>query len=155
MDTKERNSLIEWLIKLFKNSGLDELELKEGNLEIKLKKSNKVINIPMQAPAEMPATHIAPLVAPVVETSSGSNDYSIHAGAVKAPTVGVVYFKPAPGKPDFVSEGSQVKSGDTLFLLEVMKVFTPIKAHTDGIVKKILIKSGDVVEYNEVLAVIE
>jgi len=167
MDNKERSNFIKNLVEIFNKNNLNSLEFKDGDLELKLKKNtdNVLLNsqvMPQQHAVnvvpQVPQPTISPAPAPedlktnVVATTS---DYSSHEGAVKSPTVGIVYLSSSPDKPAFVTKGASVKAGDTLFLLEVMKVFNPIKAHKDGVVKEILVKNGNVVEYNEVLAIIE
>ena len=82
-------------------------------------------------------------------------DYSNHAGAVKSPMVGVVYLSADPNSPDYVKIGSSVAEGDTVCLIEAMKTFNPVKAHKGGKVSKILVASGDPVEYGEPLIIIE
>ena len=69
--------------------------------------------------------------------------------------VGVVYMKPEPTAKEFVVEGQSVKKGDTLCLIEAMKTFNPVKATKDGIVKKILVKDSETVEYEQPLFIIE
>ena len=83
------------------------------------------------------------------------DDYSQNAGSVKSPIVGVVYLSADPTKPDYVSVGDSVKEGDIVCLIEAMKTFNPVKAHRSGTVTKILVESGDPVEYGESLMIIE
>lgn len=155
---KERSLFIKSLVDIFNKNGLTGLDFKDGELEVKLKKElPTTANVPVAFTAPAPAPQLeleSPSVTqadPVVPSSDDTN----HPGAVKSPTVGVVYLKTAPDKPDLISVGSTVSEGDTLFLLEVMKVFTPIKAHKSGTIKKILVENQSIVEYNEVLAIIE
>lgn len=75
--------------------------------------------------------------------------------AVSAPMVGTVYMAPEPDAPNFVSKGDTVSEGDTLLIIEAMKVMNPIKAHKSGTVKDILIQNAQPVEYGDVLMVIE
>jgi acetyl-CoA carboxylase biotin carboxyl carrier protein len=95
-----------------------------------------------------------PTPAPVVENQT-SDDYAANPGTVKSPIVGVVYLSPDPTKPDYVNVGDSVKEGDIVCLIEAMKTFNPVKAHRSGTVSKILVESGDPVEYGESLLVIE
>lgn len=118
------------------------------------------------------ATTVAPVAvsnAPQVQTPSNvvipanvskedayvADGYSNNAGTVKSPIVGVVYLSPDPTKPDYVGVGDTVKEGDIVCLIEAMKTFNPVKAHRTGTVTKILVESGDPVEYGESLLVIE
>ncbi|MFT8635936.1 acetyl-CoA carboxylase biotin carboxyl carrier protein, partial [Novacetimonas hansenii] len=82
-------------------------------------------------------------------------DLSKHPGAVTSPMVGVAYLTPDPSAPPFVTEGQQVTAGQTLMLIEAMKTFNQIKAPRAGTLTKILVPSGEPVEYGEVLAIIE
>ena len=75
--------------------------------------------------------------------------------ALKSPMVGVVYLAPEPGAKPFVKVGATVHAGDTVALVEAMKTFNPIKADTDGVVKKILVSDGGAVEFDQPLIVIE
>ena len=102
----------------------------------------------------MPAQIPAPAAAPAAPTSQ-DDDYSNHPGAVKSPMVGVVYLSADPNSPDYVKIGDSVAQGDTVCLIEAMKTFNPVKAHKGGKVTKILVASGDPVEYGEPLIVIE
>ena len=97
------------------------------------------------APAAAPA---AP--APVSEEAAAS-----HPGAVKSPMVGTVYLAPEPGAPTFVSVGKTVAAGDTLLIVEAMKVMNPILAPSAGTVKAILVESGQPVEFDQPLVVVE
>lgn len=79
----------------------------------------------------------------------------VKAGALKSPMVGVVYLAPEPGARTFTEIGGKVKAGDTLALIEAMKTFNPVKAEKDGVVKEILIKDGQAVEFDQPLIVVE
>ncbi len=74
---------------------------------------------------------------------------------VTAPIVGTFYSKPSPEKPDFVKVGDRVKKGDVLFIIESMKLMNEIKSEFDGVVSKILVESGDGVEYNQPIMILE
>lgn len=82
-------------------------------------------------------------------------DYSNSPNAVKSPMVGVVYLSSNPDAPNYVKEGDNVSVGDTVCLIEAMKTFNPVKAHKTGKVSKILVETGDPVEYGEPLVIIE
>ena len=100
------------------------------------------------APAALPA-------APAVSANDSAADLSAHPGAVTSPMVGTAYTSPEPGAAAFVEEGSAVKKGQTLLIVEAMKVMNPITAPTDGTVSKILVKNAQPIEFGEVLVVIE
>jgi acetyl-CoA carboxylase biotin carboxyl carrier protein len=78
-----------------------------------------------------------------------------HAGAVRAPMVGTVYLTPEPGAPAFVSLGDEIREGQTLLIIEAMKVMNPIRAPRGGRLVQLLVNSGDPVEYGELLMIIE
>lgn len=88
-------------------------------------------------------------------TANADADPAKHPGAVKSPMVGNAYRSPAPGADVFVNEGDAVKAGDSVLIIEAMKVMNQIKAHKDGVVKSILVNDGDPVEFDEVLLIIE
>jgi acetyl-CoA carboxylase biotin carboxyl carrier protein len=82
-------------------------------------------------------------------------DPAKHPGAVKCPMVGVAYLSAEPGSPPYISVGQTIEAGATLLLVEAMKTFNQIKAPKSGVVKSILISSGQPVEYDEPLVIIE
>ena len=83
------------------------------------------------------------------------DDWKSHPGLVKSPIVGTAYLTPEPGAAPYASEGSKVNAGDTLLIIEAMKVMNPITAPRTGTVVKVLIRSEQPVEYDEPLVVIE
>ena len=96
-----------------------------------------------------------PAAAPAAPAPAAEEDYSKHPGCVKSPMVGVVYLSSDPNSPNYVKVGDTVAEGDTVCLIEAMKTYNPVKAHKGGKVVKILVESGDPVEYGEPLVVIE
>ena len=104
------------------------------------------------APAvSAPATSPAPAPA---EPSTAANPAEIK-GAITSPMVGTVYTAPEPGAAEFVSEGDTVKAGQTLFIVEAMKVMNPINAPSAGKVTKIFVQNAQPIEFGEALAIIE
>ena len=104
--------------------------------------------VAVAAPAAAAAPQAQPAAAsPVEESFSGT--------PVEAPLVGIFYSAPAPEEPPFIEVGQQVKKGDTLFIIEAMKTMNEITAPCDGTVSRILAQNGDMVEYKQVLVVIE
>lgn len=151
VDTKVVSKLAEILEK----SGLAELEIETEDCRISLVKSrpqNMVEHAPVYAaPAPVVSAPVA-IDTPVVESVV---DLSKLAGCVKSPMVGVVYLSNDPNTANYVKIGDSVNQGDTVCLIEAMKTFNPVKAHVGGKVTKILVQSGDPVEYGEPLIVIE
>lgn len=104
------------------------------------------------------AQAVAPAAAPVAAApvaASAPVDAASHPGAVNSPMVGIAYLTPDPSAPPFVQEGQAVTAGQTLMLIEAMKTFNQIKAPRGGTLKRILVSSGDPVEFGEALAIIE
>ena len=101
---------------------------------------------PVPAPAPAPAS--APVPEPAPESPAGDEPLDMsHTTAVRAPMVGVFYAAPAPGAEPFVQVGSKVKKGDTLCVIEAMKVMNEVTAEADGEVVDVCVKDGDLVEY--------
>lgn len=105
-----------------------------------------------------PIAVAAPTAAPAsvsIDEGDSEPDYSQSPNAVKSPMVGVVYLASNPNSPTYVKLGDNVSTGDTVCLIEAMKTFNPVKAHKSGKVVKILVETGDPVEYGEPLVIIE
>ena len=156
IDTK----IIGKLADVLNKNNLSELEYEDESCRIKLKglaygcAAPVSVNTVTTPVAQTQQTGVIP--ANVSKDDSYSADsYSNNAGTVKSPIVGVVYMSPDPTKPDYVGVGDTVKEGDIVCLIEAMKTFNPVKAHRSGTVAKILVESGDPVEYGESLLVIE
>ena len=152
IDTKIVSKLAEILDK----NGLAELEYETENCRISLIKSRSVQTVAApvaaapaaQAPVSAPVA--APAAAPVADV-----DFASLPGCVKSPMVGVVYLSSDPNSANYVKIGDTVSEGDTVCLIEAMKTFNPVKAAKAGKVTRILVESGDPVEYGEPLVVIE
>ncbi|MCI5544825.1 MAG: acetyl-CoA carboxylase biotin carboxyl carrier protein [Azospirillum sp.] len=152
IDTKIVSKLAEILDK----NGLAELEYETENCRISLIKSRSVQTVAApvvaapaaQTPVSAPA--VAPAAAPVADV-----DFASLPGCVKSPMVGVVYLSSDPNSANYVKIGDTVSEGDTVCLIEAMKTFNPVKAAKAGKVTRILVESGDPVEYGEPLVVIE
>ena len=142
------------LIELIQETGIAEIEIHEGEESVRISRENSKVAPAMMAmpptytlPAETPAT-TAPI--PAEQTASQTNKHS-----VKAPMVGTVYLSPSPGAAPFIQVGQTVKAGDTLCLIEAMKMFNQIETDKAGTVTAILVESGVPVEFNQPLVVIE
>ena len=131
--------------------GLPEIEIAKKDSRIRVVRAVSTVAAPVQTIAAAPAT-AAPAVTPV---AAGPADLSKHPGAVKSPMVGVAYLTPDPSAPAFITEGQTVTVGQTLLLIEAMKTFNQIKATKAGTVKQILVASGDPVEFDQPLVIIE
>lgn len=144
------------LIDLVEESGIAELEVTEGEEKVRITRvsANNAIQyapapMTVQAPVA-PAAAPAAAEAPAVTTASAAN----HPGSVKSPMVGTFYRASSPGGDPFVQIGSAVKKGDTLCIVEAMKLLNEIEADADGVVKAILLENGEPVEFGEPLFVI-
>ena len=152
-------ALIEKLAELLQRTGLTEIELNEGEARIRVAKQPAPVatNATLQpALAAMPAQMPAPAQpAPEVQPARGSNADADHPGAVRAPMVGTAYLTPEPGADPFVAVGSEVQEGETLLIVEAMKVMNPIRAPRSGRVASVMVTNGDPVEYDELLLIID
>jgi acetyl-CoA carboxylase biotin carboxyl carrier protein len=140
-------TLIETLAELLQRTGLTEIELAEGDSRI------RVVREPQALVATVPAA--APVPTAASEDATHRAAAEDHPGAVRAPMVGTVYLTPEPGAPPFISVGVEVRDGDTLLIIEAMKVMNPIRAPRSGRIAKLLVSNGDPVEYGELLLIIE
>ena len=144
------------LMAQFDASSLREFSYKNGTDELVFSK-NESSALPKVEAASAPAPVAAPAVAeaPVVETPSPATVSAAPAAVqaegeeVASPLVGVAYLSPAPDKPAFVSAGDSVKKGQTLMIIEAMKVMNEIPAPHDGIVTEVLVANEDVVEFGQ------
>jgi acetyl-CoA carboxylase biotin carboxyl carrier protein len=145
------------IVKLFEQSRFDFLQLEHGDRKITVSKGGFMSARPEAAPAGPPgAVPRAPAVtasAPVAPAAPPTAATTPEPGlvAVTAPMVGKFYAAPSPSEPSYTEIGSRVAAGATVGLIEVMKVFTSIKTETAGVVERILVKSGDFVEFGQTL----
>ena len=147
--------LVKALANILDDAGLAELEYETDDVAIRLSRLSGAAPVAAVAPVAAPAAVAAPTAAPAAQSAEGAADLSAHPGAVMSPMVGTAYISPEPGAPAFVEEGSTVKKGQTLLIVEAMKVMNPITAPQDGTVSKIMVKNAQPIEFGEVLVVIE
>lgn len=145
------------LAQIIKENDLTDIEIEKDDVQIRIAKEVQVAHIAPVAQYSAPA--VAPQAMPIATTAENSpiehkNNFD-HPGVVTAPMVGIIYRKPDPDASDFVSVGSEVKEGDTLVLIEAMKVFNPIKAPRSGKVSQIFVEAGEPVEFGSPLLIIE
>lgn len=133
------------LAELLEETGLTEIEYTHDDWSLRVSKGATAVA----------ATAPVPVAAAPATAADGGGEQAIPQGAVTSPMVGVVYTSPDPDSPAFVSEGETVKEGQTLLLVEAMKVFNQITAPRAGTVKKILVESGTPVEFGEPLLILE
>jgi acetyl-CoA carboxylase biotin carboxyl carrier protein len=143
---------IKKLIELLEESGIAELEIKEGEDSVRISRQMTSYAQPMQAAMPMapqPQTMSAPAAAPV-EIAEPERGHQ-----VKSPMVGTFYNKASPTSAPFVTQGQQVNAGDTLCIIEAMKMMNQIEADKSGKISAILVEDGSPVEFDQVLFVIE
>jgi acetyl-CoA carboxylase biotin carboxyl carrier protein len=142
------------LIDLVQESGIAELEITEGEEKVKIVKGGNVsvsavapVHVaPIEARAAVPA---AAAPAPAAEAPAGQEGH-----VVKAPMVGTFYRSPSPDAKAFVEVGQTVKEGDTICIIEAMKLMNEIEADASGVVKAILVENGQPVEYGQALFIL-
>ena len=147
-------ALVKALADILDDAGLAELEYETDDVAIRLSRVSGAAPVAAVAPVAAPAPAALP-AAPAAPAADSAADLGAHPGAVTSPMVGTAYISPEPGAAAFVEEGSAVKKGQTLLIVEAMKVMNPITAPKDGTVSKILVKNAQPIEFGEVLVVIE
>lgn len=148
------------LIELLEESGISEIEIKEGEEAVRISRHPAGTVHTIAAPAQMP--YMPPAVAAVAPAAAAAGlaaapPAPAHSpdSTVTAPMVGTFYAAPAPGAKAFVEIGSEVKPGDTLCIIEAMKMMNQIECDKAGRVVSVLVKNGDPVEFGQPLFVIE
>ena len=154
MDIKELKDVALELMDALAAKKLGEVEIELDNAKIKIKAAEPAPVIAAAPAAPAPAAAAAPAAESSAAAPVSTDD--LPAGVqVKSPLVGTFYSSPSPDEPPFVLVGQQVKEGDTLCIIEAMKIMNEIKAPCDGKIIRIMAQPGDMVEYNQVLCVIE
>ncbi len=146
------STLVRELAELLVETGLTEVEVEDGDRKIKVSRAAVAAAATQFVAAPAAAAPAAAPAAPVAETPAAAP--AIDGTAVKSPMVGTVYLSPEPSAAAFISVGSQVKAGDTLLIVEAMKVMNPITATASGTVKAILVENAQPVEFDQPLVVI-
>lgn len=140
---------------LMEDKGLTEVEIEHGDYSIRLSRGGFAQTVALPA-APAPVAAAAPAAAPAAPAAEApAADNANHPGAVKSPMVGTAYLAAAPGKPNFVSVGDQVAEGQTLMIVEAMKVMNQIPATKAGTVKAILVADSEPVEFGQPLVIVE
>ena len=143
--------LVRQLAEILSETGLTEIEIEEGERRVRVSRAAMAAPAPahvVAAPAAAPAPPAAPAPA-AAEKPAADTAY-----ALKSPMVGTVYLAPEPGADNFVNIGDQVKAGDTVLIVEAMKVMNPLAATTAGTVKQFLVENGQPIEFDQPLIVI-
>ncbi len=160
MDLRKLKTLID----LVAESGIAEIEVTEGEDKVRIVKNNPAPAMPMSMPAptyvSAPMPAAPPAVAPAAAAAAAAPAAAAPAAeepkghVVKSPMVGTFYRSPSPGAASFVEVGQTVKPGDTLCIIEAMKLLNEIEAEVAGEVKEVLVENGQAVEYGQPLFVI-
>lgn len=146
---------IKELASLLDETGLNEIEVADGDKAIRVSKGGgTVVATAGTAPAAVSMTS-DPTLPQQPNVDAPDTVAHTHPGAVTSPMVGTAYMAAEPGATNFVSKGDQVNAGDTLMIIEAMKVMNPIKAEKGGTVTHIMVEDSEPVEFGDVLMVIE
>jgi len=145
-------SLVRELAELLHANELTEIEVEDGDRRIKVKREATAIVAPPAAPIA-PALSAPPMHAKE-DVGAARAEEEVTGNTVKSPMVGTAYLSPEPSAAAFIEVGKPVKAGDTLCIVEAMKVMNPITAPEGGVVKKILISDGQPVEFDQPLMII-
>ena len=139
IDKKTENS-INLLIKKLKDENLGSLKFSNKTISIEISNSSGSVQI-AQSPVSSQTQNV----------SNTTTNESSSIQSIDSPMVGIIYLTPKPSSPPFVKSGQKIKKGDTICLIEAMKTFNEIKSDKDGVVKSILVKNGEAVEFGQPL----
>ena len=145
--------LVRELAQMLSDNELTEIEVQDGERRIKVAREPA----PVVSAAAAPARAVAPaLTAPPMHGKEdvGAEAEEVAGNSVKSPMVGTAYMSPEPGSKPFIEVGDAVKAGDTLLIVEAMKVMNPITAPEGGVIKKIMVADAQPVEFDQPLVVI-
>jgi len=144
------------LIDLVQDSGIAELEITEGEEKVRISRTpaGGYAPPPMMHSYAIPPAPTAAAPAPAAEAPAAAAPAQPEGHTVKSPMVGTFYRSPSPGSKSFVEVGQSVNAGDTLCIIEAMKLMNEIEADQGGIIKAILVENGQPVEYGEPLFII-
>ncbi len=147
-------ALVRDLAQLLTDNELTEIEVQDGDRRIKVSREPAAVfggAMPMAAPPAAPALSAPPMHG---KEDLGAAEEEAAGQAVKSPMVGTAFLSPEPGSKPFVAVGDAVKAGDTLLIVEAMKVMNPITAPSAGVVKKIMVADAQPVEFDQPLVII-
>jgi acetyl-CoA carboxylase biotin carboxyl carrier protein len=142
--------LVRELAEMLNDTGLSEIEVEDGDRKIRVSRTMTAIAAPVAAAPVAAAAHVAQAAPAHIAESAPA----VAANALKSPMVGTAYLTPEPDAAAFVTVGQQVKAGDTVMIIEAMKVMNPIVAPNSGTVTEIYVESGQPVEFDQPLMVI-
>jgi acetyl-CoA carboxylase biotin carboxyl carrier protein len=146
---------IKKLIELLEESGVAEIEIKEGEESLRISRMSKGVQVsaspiaPLPAPIEAAAPVSAPSAPAATATTAGAGEQ-----IVTAPMVGTYYSSPSPGAKEFINIGDEIKAGQVLCIIEAMKMMNQIESETAGTIRAILVKNGEPVEFGQPLFIV-
>jgi len=144
---------IKKLIELVEESGINELEISEGEESVRISRGGSVVaSAPVVQAAPVAA---APVAAPVAAAPAEAAAPALSGHIVRSPMVGTFYASASPDAPAFVEAGQHVNAGDTLCIVEAMKMMNQIEADKSGVIKEILVQNEDAIEFDQPLFIIE
>lgn len=146
--------MIRRLAGLIDETGLTEIEYDDGRRRVRVARTPAGV-VPMAVAASAPPPPAVPPPPAIAPAASPSVVSAPHPGAVTSPMVGTVYLQPSPSAAAFVDVGTRVKKGDTLLIIEAMKVMNQIQAQRDAVVREVLVANGAPVEYGQALMILE
>ena len=147
--------LVKSLADILNETNLTEIEVEQGEMRVRVSREPAPQIIHAAAPQSMPSQQYAPApAAPAASAAPAAAAPASDGNEVPSPMVGTVYFSPAPGEPPFIQIGDKVTEGQTLVIIEAMKVMNQIPAPRSGIVKEMRVEDGEAVEYGQPLLVI-
>lgn len=147
---------IKKLIELVEESGISEIEISEGEESIRINKGGVAVAQPMmQAAPMMQAPVAAPAAAPAPAADAPAAAPALSGHIVRSPMVGTFYSAASPDAAAFVEVGQHVNAGDTLCIVEAMKMMNQIEADKSGVIKEILAQNEDAIEFDQPLFIIE
>lgn len=156
MELKE----IQSLIKFVSESGVDEVDLERKDFKLSIKKVPPTVQAaPQVVHATVPAAPVAPVApaapAPAAENNEAAAPAASNLVEVKSPMIGTFYRSSSPDKPVFVNVGDSISVGDTICIVEAMKLFNEIEAEVSGKIVKVLVENAQPVEYDQPLFLVE
>ena len=153
MKVKEIRDLIDYI----KSTGLEEVNIETETFKVKIKRSSEVISQPHYSPPQnlpQPAPKEAPETVEDKSSIAGEEAEDEKYFTIKSPMIGTIYMAPNPESPDFIKVGDVIKPGDTVCVIEAMKLFNEIEAEVSGTVVKIFAENANPVEYDQPLFLI-
>ena len=141
---------IKKLIEMLQESDLNEIEVKEGEESVRINRKKEIVNNSTQFISQNKTDNLSQ-----DQTLEEDNSDLVNLIDVKSPMVGTFYRSPAPDKPPFVEVGQKIKVGDTLCIVEAMKMMNQVKSEFNGTIKHILVENAQPVEFDEVIITLE